>query len=274
MHLDPSQSQAREIGHAMALARSGQLAAAEASLRAILAGSPNQPDALQLLGMVARRRGNHEAAITLFRKSLDVQPNQPHVLNNLGNSLADTDRHAEAAAAYQQALELDAAHDDARLNLALARINLGQPASAEQLLRPFLAARPDQARAWAILGQAASALKQNAQAIEAYRAALRLRPGHLPWMHNLAIALRLSGRPAEALPLLHECADRSPAEARIRYNLGHCLQDLGRIDEAAAAYRQARQGRYLRQQFFGKHFRHGRYCGPAPQNQKLIASSA
>ncbi len=239
MHIAPSQSHSREIGHAMTLARSGQLDAAEACLQTILASIPDHPDALQLLGMVARRRGNHEAAITLFRKSLDVRPHQPHVLNNLGNSLSDMERHPEAAAAYQKALELDATHEDARLNLALARINLGQPAAAQQILRAFLAAHPDHARAWAILGQAGNALKQNALAIEAYLTALRLRPGHLPWMHNLAVALRLAGRAGEALPLLRECDGRSPDEARIRYNLGHCLQDLGQIDEAAAAYRQA-----------------------------------
>ena len=82
-------------------------------------------------------------------------------------------------------------------------------------------------------------MKEGARAIDAYRTALRLRPGHLPWLHNLAVALRLAGHAGEALPIFRECAARSASEAKIHYNLGHCLQDLGRIDAAAEAYRRA-----------------------------------
>lgn len=227
------------LGQAMALAQAGRLDAAEASLRTILTGAPEQPDALQLLGMIARRRGDHFPAIALFRRSLAAQPTQPHVLNNLGNSLSDLGRHADAADAYGQALALDAAYDDARINLALARIALDDPVAAYDELRPLVDARPDQSRAWAVLGQALNAMNRSGEAAAAYRAALDLRPGHTPWMHNLAVALRLTGRAAEALPLLLDCAARSPGEAAIRYNLGHCLRDLGRIDDAADAYRAA-----------------------------------
>ncbi|MGB3317817.1 MAG: tetratricopeptide repeat protein, partial [Sphingopyxis granuli] len=125
------------LGQAMALARSGRFDAAEAGLQAILAQSPDQPDALQLLGMVARRRGDHTAATALFRRSLAVRPAQPHVLNNLGSSLSDLGRHAEAAAAYQEALALAPSYDDARINLALARIALGDPGAARDGLAPL-----------------------------------------------------------------------------------------------------------------------------------------
>src|SRR3546814_9552667 len=39
--------------------------------------------------------------------------------------------------------------------------------------------------------------------------------------------------------MLEECAAANPAAAEIRYNLGHSYYDLGRLDEAAAAYRAA-----------------------------------
>lgn len=227
------------LSQAMALAQAGRFDAAEASLRSILTGIPDQPDALQLLGMIARRRGDHAAAAALFRRSLAAQPAQPHVFNNLGNSLSDLGQHAEAAAAYEQALALDATYDDARINLALARIALDDPAAAHDELLPLVGARSDHARAWAVLGQALNAMNRGGEAVKAYRTALGLRPDHAPWLHNLAVALRLAGRAAEALPLLLDCAARSPGEAKIRYNLGHCLQDLGRIDEAADAYRTA-----------------------------------
>lgn len=240
MQLAQSQAEiGRALGDAMALAQAGRLADAEARLRAILAHDANQPDALQLLGMIARRRGDYETAVALFRRSLAAQPAQPHVLNNLGNSLSDLGRYADAATAYDRALTLDPGYDDARINLALARIALDDPAAAHDGLRPLVDARPDQARAWAVFGQALNAMNRGSEAVAAYRTALALRPGHAPWLHNLAVALRLTGRAEEALPLLQECAAHAPDEAKIRYNLGHCLQDLGRIDDAVQAYRAA-----------------------------------
>jgi Tfp pilus assembly protein PilF len=240
MHLANSQARIGQgLDHAMTLARAGQLDAAEASLRGILIAHPDHHDALQLLGMVARSRGEHEAAITLFGRSLAVRPEQPHVLNNLGNSLADSGRHAEAVQAYEKALAQTPAYVDARLNLALAWLALGQPESACETLQPALGSIPEHARAWAILGQALGEMKQAGRAVDAWKTALSLRPGHVPWLHNLAVALRLVGRAREALPIFRECAARSADEAKIHYNLGHCLQDLGQIDAAAAAYKQA-----------------------------------
>ncbi|MDM7955692.1 tetratricopeptide repeat protein [Blastomonas sp.] len=227
------------LNQAMAMARSGRLDDAEALLGRLLAIAPNQPDALQLMGMVARQRGNHRLAADYFHQSLAQQPNQPHVLNNLGNSLKDLGDHGAAANAYQQALALMPDYAEARINLALAQIALNQPSEAKATLAPLTATDGGSARAWAVQGQACAAMSDNRGAIDAYRSALTLRPGHAPWMHNLAVALRLAGRASDALPLLRDCEARSPGEAVIPYNLGHCLQDLGRFDEAAAAYRRA-----------------------------------
>lgn len=240
MQLAATQSNlGHHLANAMALARAGQFDAAESALDGILTAAPNQPDALQLLGMIARQRGDHRAATTLFRRSLAIAPRQPHVWNNLGNSLADLDQHDEAAAAYDQALSLQSDYADARINLALTHIALARPADARDAMLLLTKNLPSNARAWAVLGKAHAAMDRSGDAARAYRAALQLRPDHLGWLHNLAVALRRTGRASDALPLLVDCATRSPADANIHYNLGHCLQDLGRIEEAADAYRSA-----------------------------------
>ncbi|GGB60980.1 hypothetical protein GCM10010833_14910 [Blastomonas aquatica] len=223
----------------MELARSGRLNDAQGLLAQILAADPQQPDALQLLGMVARQRGDQREAATLFRRSLVVQPAQPHVHNNLGNCLTALGDNAAAVNAYREALALKPDYTDARINLALAQIALDQPEQARATLQPVLRGQPNLARGWAVLAQTFSARHDHEQAIAAYRTALRLQPGHAGWSHNLAVALRMAGHAAEALPLLQTCAAQAPADARIHYNLGHCLQDLARIEDAATAYRRA-----------------------------------
>ena len=151
MHLAESQAMiGQQLGDAMALARTGQLDAAEASLRQILIAVPDHHDALQLLGMVARSRGDHDAAVALFDRSLAIRPDQPHVLNNFGNSLTDSGRYADAVQAYERALALKPGYADARMNLALARLALGQawrsrcgsPAAPARPCRSFANAPP------------------------------------------------------------------------------------------------------------------------------------
>jgi tetratricopeptide (TPR) repeat protein len=227
---------AAELGQtlqqAMTLARSGRADAAQAMLNRILDRLPGQPDALQLLGMIARQAGQHDDAATLFHRSLAANPAQPHVLNNLGNSLSDLGRHGEAIAAYRDALRLQPGYGDAAVNLGLALLASGDRTGAAAVLRPLLLQDPTNARAWATLGQALD----GAEAIEALRRSLELRPDHVPTLHNLAVALRRAGRPAEALPLFERCRAADPTRAEIAYNHGHCLQDLGRIDDAITAY--------------------------------------
>lgn len=57
----------------------------------------------------------------------------------------------------------------------------------------------------------------------------------------LASALRRLARPAEALPILTDLAHHWPRAGRTRYELGLCLAQTGRVDEATAQLEQAVQ---------------------------------
>lgn len=227
------------LARSMELLRAGQLGPASVLLEEILLATPKEPDALQLLGMVARARKDHERAASLFRQSLETRPDQPHVLNNLGNALLDLKRTAGAIEAYRGALALQPSHEDALTNLGLAYIAAGEYGKACETLRRAIDTNSTNAKAWSALGRALRAAGQLEQAVAAFGKALALRPNSVPTRHNLAVALRLAGKPEQAADLLEECAAANPAAAEIQYNLGHCYYDLGRLDDAAAAYRAA-----------------------------------
>jgi tetratricopeptide (TPR) repeat protein len=234
---------AGEIGealrHAMALARGGQPGPAETIALRVLDLTPDNPDALQLLGMIARQAKRHDDAAAFFRRSLAINSAQPHVHNNLGNSLADMGDTVGAAQAYREALRLAPTYDEARVNLAIALIAAADGTGACEVLAPLLRRDPRNPGAWAILGQARRMAGELDHAITAFRTSLSLRPDHAPTLHNLGVALRLAGWPEEALPLISRAAETDPASADIVYSLGHCLQDLGRIDAAIVAYERA-----------------------------------
>lgn len=227
------------LHHAMALARGRRPGPAETILLRVLDLAPEHPDALQLLGMIARKAGRHAEAVAFFNRSLAVAPAQPHVHNNLGNSLVDLGDSGGAIQTYRAALRLAPAYDEARVNLAIALLAAGDAADACATLAPVLRRDPRNASAWAIEGQARRALGEFESAITAFRTALTLRPDHAATLHNLGVALRLAARPDEALPLLRRAIEVDPARPEIAYTLGHCLQDLGQIDTAILAYQRA-----------------------------------
>ncbi|WP_165357601.1 tetratricopeptide repeat protein [Sphingosinicella sp. CPCC 101087] len=227
------------LARAMEHLRAGQLEPASALLNEVLGTAPDEPDALQLLGLVARARKHHERAAELFRQSLRTKADQPHVLNNLGNTLLDLKRPIEAIEAYRAALALQPSYGDAITNLGLAYIAAGDAQNACEALRRAADMDSTNAKAWSALGRALRASDRLDEAIAAFGTALSLRPNSLPTRHNLAVTLRLAGKPEQAVGMLEECAAANPSAAEIRYNLGHCYYDLGRLDEAAAAYRAA-----------------------------------
>ena len=227
------------LHHAMALARGGRPGPAETILLRVLDLAPENPDALQLLGMIARKAGRHAGAVAFFNRSLAVAPAQPHVHNNLGNSLVDLGDGGGAIQAYRAALRLAPAYDEARVNLAIALLAADDAPDASATLAPLLRRDPRNASAWAIEGQARRAMGELDPAITAFRTALTLRPDHAATLHNLGVALRLAARPDEALPLLRRAIEADPTRAEIASTLGHCLQDLGQIDTAILAYQRA-----------------------------------
>jgi tetratricopeptide (TPR) repeat protein len=227
------------LGEALALAQAGQADRATALLDRILQAVPGEPDALQLLGMIARGRGDNVSAADYLRRSLASRPGQAPLLNTLGNTLLDLGQLDEAIAAYHQAVALQPRFGDAFTNLGLACLGAGRGDDAVEALDRAVTIDPANAKAWAALGRAHGFLGLRDKALAAFRRSLALRPQHVPTLHNFAVALRLAGQAAEAVALLERCAAADRQSAEIRYNLGHCHYDLGQLDHAATAYAAA-----------------------------------
>lgn len=88
-------------------------------------------------------------------------------------------------------------------------------------------------RAWQAEGDDADA------ALEGYREALRIEPGHAAASVNLGRLLHESDRLKQAEATYREALSHHPQDELLLFNLGVLLEDLGRLDEAIAAYRSA-----------------------------------
>lgn len=94
------------LNFAVQAQQKGMLQHAEAAYRQVLALNPNQPDALQLLGVLASQVGHHAAGEELIQKSLQINPANTNARFNLMKIYRD---HSETGAfkhRYENALEL------------------------------------------------------------------------------------------------------------------------------------------------------------------------
>uniref|UniRef100_A0A1S4GIF0 dolichyl-phosphate-mannose--protein mannosyltransferase n=1 Tax=Anopheles gambiae TaxID=7165 RepID=A0A1S4GIF0_ANOGA len=169
------------------------------------------PSAWMNLGIVQAARKDHDAALTSYQRALQLKPNYANCLYNLGNLYIDKQNSSMALRYWREAIQQNPRHSKAWANIlalydnrdrtediirtsALAltflpndtailftRANaygkLGQYETAESLYHQIIAARPDHAVYRANLGVLYHRWGQRkAQAIEQYRAALRLDP--------------------------------------------------------------------------------------------------
>ena len=276
--LDPTYDAAR-VNLADALKRQDRLAEAVALTTAVLSDrearlGPDHKDlALPLLRLAELKRAQGqpaegtllaERAVTLMRRPPAVPLGLADALNTLGVSLDDAGRLGEAAGAFEEAVarrELAGDRSSAALaftlsNLANLRVQQGQPAVADPLLRRALAIREvqsprDEEAIAGILLTLGFALRDRDMLDEATEVSARLDrlASALPSGHLLAIraahlrgeVARRQGRNVEAVAVLAEARDRivalggaaEPHMPSLLTSLG--LAQMAAGDPAAAA---------------------------------------
>ena len=219
--------------------QSGDTAAATAAYEAALALHPNEPNALQLLGLLAGKRGDQGSAERYLRLSLQAQADQPHVWNNLGNVLDRTQRRDEAERCYARAVALAGNYTDALYNLARLEHARGADQAAATLQRALAQPGGRTPAALQLKAQIAADSGQLDSALATLDEALHIAPTRAALHHNRAVALHRQHRPALALQAHEQALAWGADTADVHYNRGNTLYSLGRPSHAAAAYRQA-----------------------------------
>ncbi|MGF1455270.1 MAG: tetratricopeptide repeat protein [Alphaproteobacteria bacterium] len=223
--------------------QAGRTAEAGTLLERILAVAPEQPDALQLRGLLARRQGDPKGAEQWLRRSLKANPAQAHVLNNLGNVLKDTDRRAEAVAAYREAVRLKPDYADAWTNLGVALGALDRHREAEEAYGRALALTPKAPRALAGQGLSLRHLERFEEAEAMLQAAIAAAPQDVRPLNNLANLYREQGEEARAAACFEKALTLMPSGHHLRVGLAGAYYNLGRPDEAEALLTRVLQDR-------------------------------
>jgi len=122
---------------------------------------------------------------------------------------------------------------------ALAHLQAGRLAQAEQLCRQILAVQPRNADGLHLLGLIARKAGQDETGVGLIRQAIGLNPGVAAFHFNLGHVLVDQHRPEEAAASYSQAIALKPDHVRAHLHLGKVLQTLNRLDDAADCFRRA-----------------------------------
>jgi len=195
------------------------------------------PGSFLRAGTASQRTGDHAAAERSFREGLSLSPDDPALRAGLGWTLFQTGRPAEAATEYKRALA--ASPDDARINyhLALALRATGDLAGAGQHFTRSLAIEP-RCEVYADFGLLQDLVGREDLARETYEKGIALA-GDCPAARMNLASMLLEDAGYEEAALHYRKAVEAKPSAAAHSGLGYALNQLGRLDEAAAEHDKA-----------------------------------
>jgi tetratricopeptide (TPR) repeat protein len=257
----------KSAADAFALFQRGDLAGAEAALRAALERAPEDTDALGVLGGVLHAKGDLAGAASILERAhalspfdsqiafncaavlsalgrhaecvevatafLKLRPGDPEALLLLGASLGALGRHEAALTSFDQT-GLDRADVHARRAASLLR--LGKTEDALTAAARACGLDPRNADAHYQRGVAFGALGIWREAAEALDEAIRLAPNNLAARAARAPALANLGRFAEGLADIEAALARTPDEPEYLARRAYILSAANRSEDALTAY--------------------------------------
>ncbi|MGB5591168.1 MAG: sulfotransferase [Gammaproteobacteria bacterium] len=227
----------RILAEAIELHRAGKFVEAERIYRRILQHEPANPDALHLLGLVAKHAGKSEAAIRLLRQAIANNPEMPTYRANLALMYEDQGQFAEAQGEAEAALRLDPANGSALFCLANVLRAQDHYAEAAERYRQATRLIPDDPALWSNLGATLQTLGLDDEAVESLAKAVEISPAEAELHSNLGNAMVACGRVEEGLQEFRESLRLDPGFAPAHTNLASALMQSGRSGEAAVALR-------------------------------------
>jgi predicted TPR repeat methyltransferase len=196
--------------------RAGRLRQAEEGYRALLAQSPEDAEALHMLGVLAEQVGQSGDAAALLERAAKLRPADAAIQFNLGHAYQRGGKIDSAVEAFSRSLELEPGRIDTQIDLALSLLSRRRAGDVERALgllwkaqeagagmrdavvqhglsvglllngqveqaisaaRSAIASKPDYAAAYHQLGLAQVAWRDIKSARESLEKAIELRPG-------------------------------------------------------------------------------------------------
>ena len=262
-----------EIGQAIELLQSGNLALAEKKLKYLLEKNKDNPLVMEVLSAVYLAQNKKSQAINLLRKLVIKNSQSTSILFNIAKALDESNEYGEALKYYQQLLTLEPDHIDGLLsyskclieinrleeasfyikkllekipNYKPALINLGviykKNGHYEQAIKiadKLLEQDPSLAEVYSNKGGALYSLKRYAESIIEFNKALEIKPNFEDALVNKANALFALGNYKNAIIEFNKLLSIKPNELNGLLGKGNSLNEMGEYQEAITEFEKA-----------------------------------
>ncbi len=236
------------LQQAFQLYQAGQADRAAAICRDILRAQPQQPDALHVLGNVAKDRGQFQQALQCFQQGLRAAPGHFHMLNSAGLLLRKMGYAEQARQCFERSIEIDPGYLQGRYNLANLCRAEGDVERAKALYRQVLKQHGEFADAFANLASILESEHQLEEARSLARRAVEIDPANYMARLTLAHVARREQRYDEVLELLGpllESNKLSPVNFTVAAGLmAQAKEGLGDYADALDLYQRANDASY------------------------------
>lgn len=191
----------------------GDLERADMLCRRVTDAVPDQPDALFLQAVIARRRGDDAGADARVRRSAARRASLTRLGFDVPAVLAALTRLQDPLPLYREVMRLQPGDRESHCRVAGALLAGDQPQAVTELCRAAQRLEPGRGEVIRLLGLAQLRLGLRDEAIESLAGAARLSPDDAETHYRLAGALREAGRRREAGTHYREALRCEPGHA-------------------------------------------------------------
>ena len=220
---------------------------AEKTYKAILAGEPDNEEALTGLAMVYSDVGDTRGAIEMLKRATEKDPN-PRTLNALAQFYEQTNDWANASAVWKQMLPMVQEANALKRNLARDLLFADKIDEALALYKEIAAEEPKDAQVQLRLSEIYRQKRDFAEARSAFAKAKALDGANIEVRYDEVNLLEAEGKVPEAIETLKALLDstvtKNPNEedkrvrSRLLDRLGFLYRSQSKYPEAIAAFRQ------------------------------------
>jgi tetratricopeptide (TPR) repeat protein len=196
----------------------------------------NYAEAWAQTGFCNEKLGKHAEALEASKKAVVLRPSAESYFN-IGLANFYLKQYKEASEAYRQSIKLDPYNAaDAYYALGLVYRDWGKADDEIQAYKAAIRLRPDYTVAYERLGARYLRSKKFNEAVEIFRQLSALKPGDANAPNNMGEALLELNRLNDAVESFRQSIRLKPDFGKAYYNLGRCLLAMGNRDGALEQY--------------------------------------
>jgi protein O-GlcNAc transferase len=189
---------------------------------------PNNFEALNFLGIIAQKAGQHQFAIKSFSQALTINNQQASVFHNLGISHYQLGDHKEAVANLKVALQIEPGNS--QISQDLQNFQSNQKAKSPN---------PGELQKALINGFSAQKNGQLDDAAHWYGQALEIAPNNTDAINNLGLVLSAKGKIDEAITVFKRAIKITPENPGLYNNIGNAYKAIGELEQAISYFKQS-----------------------------------